>query len=145
LKGIVFCEFVEMMEGEFSPELADEVISVAQLPSGGAYTAVGTYDYKEMLTLVTKLSEKTGKPVGELVEAFGRYLFQRFVELYPAFFDDISGVFEFLEQIERHVHVEVLKLYPDASCRALTRAGRMPTPWSWSTPPGVRLPPSRMA
>jgi hypothetical protein len=114
LKGIVFCEFVEMMEGEFSPELADEVISAAQLPSGGAYTAVGTYDYKEMLTLVTKLSEKTGKPVGELVEAFGRYLFQRFVELYPAFFDDISGVFEFLEQIERHVHVEVLKLYPDA-------------------------------
>ena len=114
MKGIVFCEFVEMVEQEFSPELADEIISGVQLESGGAYTAVGTYDHHEMLTLVTSLSEKTGMCVPDLVDAFGRYLFGRFVELYPEFFDNVEGAFDFLERIEEHVHTEVRKLYPDA-------------------------------
>jgi hypothetical protein len=114
MKGIVFCEFVEMMEQEFSPDMADDIITGAELESGGAYTAVGTYDHHEMLTLVTRLSEKTGAPVPELVKAFGRYLFGRFVELYPVFFKGVDGAFSFLDRIEEHVHVEVKKLYPDA-------------------------------
>jgi hypothetical protein len=114
MKGIVFCEFVEMLENQFSPEMADELISGTQLESRGAYTSVGTYDHHEMLALVTRLSEKTGTPVPDLVEAFGRYLFTRFVELYPAFFENVNGAFAFLDRIEEHVHVEVLKLYPDA-------------------------------
>ena len=114
MKGIVFCEFVEMMEQEFSADMADEIISGAALASDGAYTAVGTYDHHEMLTLITRLSEKTGTPVPELVQAFGRYLFARFVELYPSFFEGVDGAFGFLERIEEHVHVEVKKLYPDA-------------------------------
>ena len=114
MKGIVFCEFVEMMEQEFSGEMADEIISGAQLESGGAYTTVGTYDHHEMLTLVTRLSEKTGMPVPDLINAFGRYLFGRFSELYPAFFEGVDGAFSFLDRIEEHVHVEVRKLYPDA-------------------------------
>lgn len=114
MKGIVFCEFVEMLEQEFSADMADEIISGAALESGGAYTTVGTYDHHEMLALVTQLSEKTGTPVPDLVEAFGRYLFGRFVDLYPAFFEGVDGAFSFLDRIEEHVHVEVLKLYPDA-------------------------------
>ena len=31
MKGIVFCEFVEMMEAEFSAEMADEIISSTEL------------------------------------------------------------------------------------------------------------------
>jgi len=114
MKGIVFCEFVEMLEQEFSADMADEIISGAALESGGAYTTVGTYDHHEMLALVTQLSEKTGTPVPDLVEAFGRYLFGRFVDLYPAFFEGVDGAFSFLDRIEEHVHVEVRKLYPDA-------------------------------
>jgi hypothetical protein len=114
MKGIVFCEFVDMMETEFSAEMADKIISSTELESGGAYTSVGTYDHHEMLALVTQLSEKTGTPVPDLVRAFGRYLFGRFVELYPAFFEGVDGAFGFLDRIEEHVHVEVRKLYPDA-------------------------------
>ena len=114
MKGIVFCEFVEMMEAEFTADMADEIISSTELESGGAYTTVGTYDHHEMLALVTQLSEKTGAPVPDLVRAFGRYLFGRFVELYPTFFEGVEGAFSFLDRIEEHVHVEVRKLYPDA-------------------------------
>ena len=45
MKGVIFTEFLEMVESHFSPEMADRIITAARLPSGGAYTAVGTYDH----------------------------------------------------------------------------------------------------
>ena len=103
-----------MVESDFSPEIADEIIVTSDLPSGGMYTAVGTYDHGEMLELVARLSEKTNTPTAILVQAFGQHLFARFVDLYPAFFEGVNGTFDFLSRIEDHVHVEVRKLYPDA-------------------------------
>jgi hypothetical protein len=114
MKGIVFTEFIEMLENKFSPELADRVISESELESGGAYTAVGTYDHNELLRMVGVLSEITEKPANELVYTFGRHLFGRFTEHYPDFFAGINNSFDFLDTIEKHVHVEVRKLYPDA-------------------------------
>ncbi|MGB1109629.1 MAG: heme NO-binding domain-containing protein, partial [Gammaproteobacteria bacterium] len=110
MKGIVFSELVEMVEEVFSPEIADKIIESSHLPSGGAYTSVGTYDHEEILTLVSQLSEETGMPIDELVKTFGGHLFSRFVTLYPSFFEGVSSSFEFLETIEEHVHVEVRKL-----------------------------------
>jgi len=114
MKGIVFSEFVEMVETRFGAEMADAIITGAQLQSGGSYTAVGTYDHHEMLALIGGLSGRTGMPPGELVRAFGAHLFGRFAELYPTFFDNVGSAFDFLARIENHVHMEVVKLYPDA-------------------------------
>jgi hypothetical protein len=114
MKGIVFSEFLEMVESHFSPEMADEIIVAANLPSGGMYTSVGTYDHGEMMALVAQLSARTGSPGAELIQTFGTYLFGRFVEMHPAFFEGVNGTFDFLTRIEEHVHAEVRKLYPDA-------------------------------
>ncbi len=40
-KGIFFCEFLEMVEGTFSPALADAIIADSALAADGAYTAGG--------------------------------------------------------------------------------------------------------
>jgi hypothetical protein len=114
MKGIVFTEFLEMVEDKFSPEIADKIIDESDLSTGGAYTAVGTYHHGELIEMVMNLSKESDLPVPALVKAFGEYLFGRFVELYPAFFENINSSFDFLELIENHVHVEVQKLYPDA-------------------------------
>lgn len=114
MKGIVFSEFNDMVEATFSPAVLDTIITRAQLPSGGAYTTVGTYDHEEILTLVGCLAEETGMQSGDLVKSFGIHLAARFADVHPTFFAEAESVFEFLETIEGHVHVEVLKLYPDA-------------------------------
>lgn len=114
MKGIVFTELLEMVEQAFSPEIADRIIVGADLPHGGAYTAVGTYPHEEIIRLVVQLSLATQTPVPDLVRAFGRHLFQRFVTLYPAFFPPGIDALTFLAGVETHIHVEVLKLYPDA-------------------------------
>lgn len=114
MKGIVFTEFLEMVEQAFSPEMADRIIVESQLPHGGAYTAVGTYPHEEIVRLVVQLSQATGTSVPDLVRAFGRHLFQRFVVLYPGFFPPGMDALTFLAGVETHIHAEVLKLYPDA-------------------------------
>lgn len=114
MKGIVFTEFLDMVETTISADAVDDVIEAARVPSGGAYTAVGTYDHKEMVSLVGALSEYSGQPMPDLLHQFGQHLFGRFVVLYPVFFEGVEDALEFLARVEGVIHEEVLKLYPDA-------------------------------
>jgi len=114
MKGVVFTEFMGMVEQRFSPEMLDDIIDDAHLPSGGAYTAVGTYPHGEMVALVSALSSRSGATVPDLLRAFGEYLFGRFVKSYPVFFKGQTDAFVFLAGIEDVIHAEVRKLYPDA-------------------------------
>ncbi len=114
MKGVVFTELMNLVESEFSEELADDVLDSVELTSGGSYTAVGYYDYKELLQIVGALSERTNVPVADLVRTFGRHLFGHFHKSYPQMFEGSANAFDFLRTVENHIHVEVRKLYPDA-------------------------------
>lgn len=122
MKGIVFTEFMEMVEDTFSERMADDIIENSPLPSGGAYTAVGVYDHGEMVCLVGALSARTGIPVEDLQETFGRHLFGRFRALYPAPFDGIDDALTFLASVEDTIHSEVRKLYPEAELPTIDTA-----------------------
>ncbi len=114
MKGVIFTEFLDMVEAKFSADMVDDIIDDADLPSGGAYTAVGTYPHEEIVSLVVSLSKASGLEVPVLIKIFGQHLFGRFYQLYPVFFPASQDTFDFLESIENHIHVEVRKLYPDA-------------------------------
>ena len=114
MKGMIFTEFMELVEAAWSFDLADAIVARSQVPSGGAYTAVGTYPHEEIIALVSALSEETGIPVADLLRSFGKHLFGRFAQVYPRFFVGIGGSFQFLSGIEDIIHAEVRKLYPDA-------------------------------
>ena len=103
-----------MVEDKFSPELVEQIIDASDLPSGGAYTAVGTYDHDEIVQLVSHLSRETGMAIPDLLRTFGQHVFGRFVTRYPQFFEGISSSVDFLEKVDGYIHVEVRKLYPDA-------------------------------
>lgn len=119
MKGIIFTEFLDMVEDRFSADVTEEIIERSELASGGAYTMVGSYDYRELLQLVTHLSEITGASVRDLVMAYGQHLFARFVVIYPSILEGIDHPLDFLESVESHIHVEVRKLYPDAELPSL--------------------------
>jgi len=59
--GLVFSEFMDMVEDEFPDHVFDTLLEIAeqQCESAGEYTAVGNYDHVEMLTLVKALSDIT--------------------------------------------------------------------------------------
>jgi len=114
MKGIVFTKFIEMMETTWSEDFAEQIIEDSNLPTGGVYTAVGTYNHEEIVSMVLKLSERTGMPVPELLQAFGKFLFGQFTKLYPSFLEGQTSSIGFVATIESVIHVEVRKLYPDA-------------------------------
>lgn len=114
MKGLVFTEFLEMVEQKFGYQTANEIVERATLASGGVYTAVGTYPHQEMMGLLSELKRVTGQDVHTLLQHYGSHLFGRFALLYPDFFNAQGDAFAFLESIENHIHRQVLSLYPDA-------------------------------
>ncbi|OGB21538.1 MAG: hypothetical protein A3I66_00190 [Burkholderiales bacterium RIFCSPLOWO2_02_FULL_57_36] len=126
MKGVVFDEFVEMVEERFSAEMADKIINASHLSTGGAYTSVGTYDHRELIELVRRLSDETGIAVPDLLRIFGEYLFKRFYVLYPSFVTEHDSSFALLSSLDNKIHVEVKKLYPDAELPRFTHEMRGP-------------------
>ena len=126
MKGMVFTEFLDMVEEKFSPAMADQIIEAAQGKTAGAYTAVGTYDHAELVRMILALGQATGLPVPDLMRGFGHHMAVRFAALFGAFFSTQNNVFDFLASVDSVIHVEVLKLYPDAelpSFKVLQRSG----------------------
>ncbi len=120
MKGIVFREFIDMVESQFSVDTADAIIGASALSTHGAYTTVGTYPHQEMVDLVSNLSAHTGISVPDLLQHFGRHLFSRFVEIHPNLTNAFSDVFSLLSALENTIHVDVNKLYRDAETPSFT-------------------------
>jgi len=114
MKGVVFTEFMELVESRMGLDMLDRIITEADLPNDGAYTSVGTYDHAELVRLVQALSKASGMSVPALIHLFGEHLFQRFSLSYRQLFEDAPTTFDFLDRIDGVIHVEVRKLYPDA-------------------------------
>jgi hypothetical protein len=114
MKGIVFTEFLEMVEERYSAEVMDRILLGAKLPSGGAYTAVGTYDHGEMWSLVIQLSKVLEVPVPELFRSYGEHLFVRFAAAHPHCLAGAKSSFDLLQGLDNVIHREVRKPYPDA-------------------------------
>lgn len=126
MKGIVFSQFLNMVDEKYSIEICERLIDEVNLPSGGAYTTVGTYNAQEMVDLVAKLSEISSTPTTDLLKMFGNYLLKRFVVIFPEFFEQKSSIFDFLSMVETVIHLEVKKLYSDAELPFFTCANPQP-------------------
>lgn len=120
MKGVVFTEFLDMVEDKFTMDMVDNIIDDSELPSGGVYTSVGTYSHAEMVSLVVALHKHTGIEIVDLLKIYGEHLFGRFSKLYPDFFHENHDAFSFLAGIEDVIHTEVRKLYVDAELPTFT-------------------------
>lgn len=118
MKGLVFTEFLEMVESTFGLAMVDSIIEHAELPSEGAYTAVGTYDFNEMVQLLTNLSKETQMDANDLLFSFGNYLFGGLLKSHPEVVESYTNPLGLLYSIEDHIHIHVKKLYPDAELPA---------------------------
>ncbi|GAL65882.1 heme NO-binding domain-containing protein [Jejuia pallidilutea] len=114
MKGIVFTEFLDLVEEKFGLDVVDKIITESNLESGGVYTSVGTYSFSEMLQLLQHLSEHTGIAIDDLLLVYGEHFFSVIETSYPGLLAIYQSPIEMLSSIESHIHVEVRKIYPDA-------------------------------
>lgn len=114
MKGIIFTEFLEMVEEKFGLEVVDTIIEASSLSSEGIYTSVGTYDFNEMVSLISTLSKEVDIEMGTLIYTFGLYLFGSLGKAHPEVIENFTNPIGLLYAIEDHIHVHVQKLYPEA-------------------------------
>lgn len=114
MKGIVFAEFLDLVEDKFGLEMVDTIINQSNLESKGAYTSVGTYAFSEMLQLLQNLSSNTKISIDDLLLTYGEHFFQVLERDYSPMLASYKDPIEMLASIENHIHVEVRKIYPDA-------------------------------
>lgn len=121
MKGIVFTEFLELVEEKFGLKTVQEIIDEVNSETNGVYTSIGTYNHGEMVLMVSKLSEISGLSVPNLLEIYGEHFFAILAKNYPQFMQK-NDLFSFLQTIDNYIHPEVLKLYPDAELPKFTAA-----------------------
>ncbi len=114
MKGIIFTEFLELVEEKFGLVMVDKIINQSNLESNGVYTAVGTYEFSEMLQLISHLSENTYISVDDLLMVYSEHLFKALIKSHPNLVEHYKDPMDLLASIENHIHVEVKKIYPEA-------------------------------
>lgn len=114
MKGVIFTEFLELVQSEFGLAVVDQIIEMTPLESQGAYTSVGTYNHLEIIALLKSLHQVTQVPISDLLSVYGKHLFNSLAGRYQNFLADVHDPFDLLSSLDSYIHVEVLKLYPDA-------------------------------
>jgi hypothetical protein len=120
MKGIIFTEFLDLVESKFGLEMVDKILHESNLKSKGVYTSIGTYDFSEMLQLLTNLSNNTNISIDKLLLVYGEHLFSVLATSYTSLFERYNDPIELLASIEGHIHVEVQKIYPKAELPSFT-------------------------
>ncbi|SDS04990.1 Haem-NO-binding [Polaribacter sp. KT25b] len=114
MKGIVFTEFLDLVEDKFGLEMVDTIISQSNLTSEGIYTTIGTYSFSEMLSLLKNLSINTKISIDNLLLVYGEHFFAVLKNSYPDIIESYKEPIDMISSIENHIHIEVRKIYPDA-------------------------------
>lgn len=115
MKGIIFAEFLDLVEDKFGLDVVDKMLQ--QSSDTGVYTSVGSYDHKALVRMIVELSHITGISTDELQRVYGASVFRSLYQTLPdsANLNHIKGCFAFLHHVEEYIHVEVKKLYPEAN------------------------------
>lgn len=113
MKGVVFDLLNQMVEEQFGFEAWESILDLADLD--GIYVASETYSDDELFKLVVNAEKVSGIPKQQLLKEFGRYMLPNFVSSHPVFFEGQCSLKDFLLTVDRVIHAEVRKLYPEAT------------------------------
>ncbi|HAT1770888.1 TPA: guanylate cyclase [Legionella pneumophila] len=120
MKGIVFTSLNDMIIEKFGIETWDRLVTSLNLPSGGSYTAGGTYSDTEFSQLIQGIAKMKNLQDSIFLESFGEYMFSILSNKYPIFLKKGMSLKEFLKSVNSTIHVEVEKLYPDEILPSIT-------------------------
>ncbi|QQN74459.1 heme NO-binding domain-containing protein [Croceicoccus sp. YJ47] len=112
MRGVVYTELVGFLDKTGGQIFAEEVLSRANLPHGGAYSPTGYYPWEEAVRVVGVAAELGEIDMTVLCRAFGEYLFERFAILYAEIVGRYSSAEALLAHVNDHIHHEVRALHP---------------------------------
>ena len=115
MKGVVFTELLDHIEQQNDPVFLETLLAALPLASGAAYTAVGTYDWRELVAIATAYAERTGTTLERVLRTFGRRLFAALAARFSDLVDDYVDARSLLQGLQDLIHPIVQRLYPNAA------------------------------
>jgi hypothetical protein len=113
MKGFIFTNFIDFVEASHGLEMVDEMITNCNLPSEGIYSTFSSYDFDELVSLLTYVSKKTDVDPEILLEKFGVFVFPYLIGKHSYIIEHYDNALDLIAGIENHIHIEVRKLYND--------------------------------
>lgn len=115
MKGIIFTEFMDLVEQKFGLDELDSLL--LESDDSGVYTSVGSYDHRKLVKLIIQLSKRTGISPEQLQRVFGQSAFKNLFNSLPnnSSLQECKSSFQFIKLVEDYIHIEVKKLYPEAN------------------------------
>ena len=114
MKGFIFTNFIDFVEKSDGLDMVDQMLEECDLASEGVYSAFNSYEFDELVTLLTYVSKKTDISPQILLETFGRFVFPYLIGKHSYIIEKYSNAIDLIAGIENHIHIEVKKLYEDA-------------------------------
>lgn len=112
VKGILFNLLEAVVTAEFGEDAWDDTLDAAGVI--GAYTAIGSYEDAEFLTLLGAMPTRGPSSAADQLRWFGRRAMPVLADRYAVFFAPHASTRAFLLTLNDIVHPEVRKLYPGA-------------------------------
>src|SRR5262245_30332970 len=103
MHGMIFAELKKFVVTRLGADAWNQLV-VATGDSDRVYIPSQVYSDMELLRLVAAAAERTGRPSGELVEAFGEFLVPGLVRSYSAHINPAWRTLELLENTEETIH-----------------------------------------
>jgi hypothetical protein len=112
MKGVLFDVVGDIVCSEYSVTTWDHILQSAGVD--GAYTSLGNYPDEELFAIVAAASAATAMPPSDLLRWLGQRAFPLLVAHVPHVIDQIDSWQRMLTDVDAIVHVEVVRMYPDA-------------------------------
>lgn len=103
-----------MVATRYSERMAQTIAEQVNPSLCGRYALNEAYPDAEMSALVSAFSAASGKPIPQILQQFGRYLFGQFAHGYSGFFLRARSVLHFMAGIDEVIHSQVRHLHTDA-------------------------------
>ncbi len=106
MKGIIFTEFLELVEEKFGLTVLDDILDRAG--DEGVYTAVGSYDHRKLVSLIVNLSQVTGLSVEQLQEVFGEAVYDNLLASISnrSSLHQCHSTFQFIRHVEEYIQLQ---------------------------------------
>jgi len=82
MKGIIFSEFIELVEKTFGLAVCQDMLE--ENNDEGIYTSTGTYNHLNLVKLIISLSKLTNISVGTLQKTYGKSVFISLLKSMPS-------------------------------------------------------------
>jgi hypothetical protein len=112
VKGIIFNLLERAVIDEHGEDCWDALLDATG--SDGVFSALETYDDRELLGLVEAASKALNLPAADVVRWFGKSAIPLLADRYGLFFEPHDATIPFLLTLNDVIHTEVRKIYPGA-------------------------------